>query len=58
MSQKHFLMLTSCRFRPQDVGLTIWANLKDAAGDMHRLIAYNSTVTVVEPAASIFDIKL
>jgi translocon-associated protein subunit alpha len=25
---------------------------------MHRLVAYNSTVTVVEPASSIFDLKL
>jgi hypothetical protein len=45
------------RFRPQELGLTIWANLKDAAGGVHRVVAYNETVTVVEPVGSLFDLK-
>ncbi|KAJ9104797.1 hypothetical protein QFC19_003938 [Naganishia cerealis] len=45
-------------FRPQELGLTVWANLKDASGAMHRMVAYNSTVTVVEPQNSLFDIQL
>ncbi|KAJ9108750.1 hypothetical protein QFC21_000070 [Naganishia friedmannii] len=41
-----------------ELGLTIWANLRDdATGGVHRVVAYNETVTVVEPMASLFDLK-
>lgn len=41
-------------FKPKDLGLTIWADLKNGA-QLTRVIAFNSTVSVVEPAASWFD---
>lgn len=42
-------------FRPQDVGLTVWANILDGSGATHRHVAMNSTVQVVEQAHSWFD---
>ncbi|KAJ9125132.1 hypothetical protein QFC22_000086 [Naganishia vaughanmartiniae] len=40
-----------------ELGLTVWANLRDAAGGVHRVVAYNETVTVVEPVGSLFDVQ-
>lgn len=45
------------RFRPKDIGLTVWANLQDVQKDTHRFVALNSTVSVVEPQGSWFDLQ-
>ncbi|ORY33990.1 hypothetical protein BCR39DRAFT_518049 [Naematelia encephala] len=43
-------------FRPQEIGLTVWANLAETGTtDIHRVIALNQTVSIVEPQASWFD---
>lgn len=42
------------RFRPKDLGLTIWADVKHGQ-DIARVVAFNQTVSIVEPAASLFD---
>ncbi|KDQ15881.1 hypothetical protein BOTBODRAFT_31337 [Botryobasidium botryosum FD-172 SS1] len=42
---------------PSDVRLTLWADIADGS-EKHRVIAHDSIVTVVEPEASIFDLKL
>jgi hypothetical protein len=40
---------------PQDLRLNIIAVLGSTAGQVYQVQAYNETVTVVEPATSIFD---
>ncbi|GMK59442.1 hypothetical protein CspeluHIS016_0800480 [Cutaneotrichosporon spelunceum] len=40
--------------RSQEHGLTVWVDLKHGK-DLHRVTAFNSTVSVVEPATSLFD---
>jgi hypothetical protein len=47
--------LTS-RFRPQELGLTVWVNLAEPGSkDIHPVTALNQTINVVEPASSWFD---
>lgn len=46
-------MLTP-RLRSQEHGLTVWVDLKHGK-ELHRVTAFNSTVSVVEPATSWFD---
>ncbi|KAL7418486.1 hypothetical protein Q5752_006944 [Cryptotrichosporon argae] len=48
-------------FRPQELGLTVWVDVRSASGanaELHRLVAYNQTVSIVEPAASWLDPSL
>ncbi|WVR07053.1 hypothetical protein IAU60_004092 [Kwoniella sp. DSM 27419] len=46
-------------FRPQELGLTVWVDLKEGGTtDLHRVTALNQTVSVVEPASSWFDPQL
>ena len=48
--------LTWLRFRPQEIGLTVWVNLGEAGvKDLYPITALNETVSVVEPASSWFD---
>ncbi|CED84127.1 Translocon-associated complex TRAP, alpha subunit [Phaffia rhodozyma] len=45
-------------FKPRDVGLTVFVDLLDASKQPFRVIAFNSTVSVVEPPSSFFDPSL
>lgn len=49
-----YLASTDTRLRSQEHGLTVWIDLKHGK-DLHRVTAFNSTVSVVEPATSWFD---
>jgi hypothetical protein len=50
------LLLTRNRFRPQEIGLTVWVNLAEPGSTTLRpVIALNSTVSVVEPPSSWLD---
>jgi len=44
-------------FRPGDHRLNIWVEC-DTEGEMQKVEAYESIITIVEPALSIFDFKL
>lgn len=47
------------RFRPQDIGLTVWVNLAEPGSTaLHSITALNQTVSVVEPASSWLDPQL
>lgn len=48
------MLLTLHRFRPQELGLTVWVDLKNDK-ELTRVTAYNQTVNIVEPAQSWFD---
>ncbi|KAL1921618.1 uncharacterized protein VTP21DRAFT_11334 [Calcarisporiella thermophila] len=46
-------------FPPQDLGLTVIIDFKDpSTGHTFRGVGFNSTVTVVDPEHSIFDLQL
>jgi hypothetical protein len=45
---------TDRRLRSAEHGLTVWVDLKHGK-ELHRVTAFNSTVSVVEPATSWFD---
>ena len=49
-----------CRFRPQELGLTVWVNLVEATTPPtnHRVVALNSTVSIVEQPSSLFEPQL
>jgi len=45
--------------KPRDVNLKIWVTYDDGSpSGVHRVIAYDSNVTIVEPPASFFDLPL
>lgn len=44
----------SPRFKPQELGLTVWVDVKHG-NELSRVTAFNSTVSIVEPASSWFD---
>lgn len=47
------------RFRPQELGLTVWVNLAESDSKaIHHLTAFNSTISITEPTAGIFDFQL
>ncbi|TXT04963.1 hypothetical protein VHUM_03783 [Vanrija humicola] len=41
-------------FKPQELGLTVWVDVKHG-NELSRVTAFNSTVSIVEPASSWFD---
>lgn len=43
------------RFKPQDLGLTVWVDLKNGK-ETTRVTAYNQTISVQEPSSSSFDV--
>ncbi|RUS18271.1 translocon-associated protein, alpha subunit [Endogone sp. FLAS-F59071] len=43
---------------PQDLGLVVLVDFVDAAGNNFRAVGFNSTVSIVDPPHSIFDIQL
>lgn len=49
------------RFRPQEIGLTVWVNLAETGSSTKEILpvtAFNQTVNVVEPASTWFDPQL
>jgi len=45
--------------KPREVTLKLWVNYDDGSSSvLHRTMAYDSVVTIVEPPASIFDLPL
>lgn len=47
------------RFRPQEIGLTVWVNLAETGTrDIFPVTALNQTVSIVEKPASWFDAQL
>jgi len=48
----------TCENKPGQVGLRLWVDWLDGAGTRHVQLAYDSTVTVVEPPVSFLDIQL
>lgn len=42
------------RFRPQELGLTVWVDVKNG-NEISRVTAFNQTVSIVEPPSSWFD---
>lgn len=47
------------RYRPQDIGLTVWVNIAETGSkELHQITALNQTVSVVEPQSSWFDLQL
>lgn len=47
--------IADVRFKPQDLGLTVWVDLKNGK-ETTRVTAYNQTISVQEPASSSFDV--
>lgn len=45
-------------FAPQELGLVVVVDFSDAAGNHYTGVAHNSTVTIVDPENSIFDLQL
>ncbi|RUS27276.1 translocon-associated protein, alpha subunit [Jimgerdemannia flammicorona] len=43
---------------PQDLGLVVLVDFLDTNGNSHRAVGFNSTVTIVDPPTSIFDLQL
>jgi translocon-associated protein subunit alpha len=53
------LLMPILRFRPQDIGLTVWVNLAEPGSTaLHSITALNQTVSVVEPSSSWLDPQL
>jgi translocon-associated protein subunit alpha len=46
------------RYRPGELGLTVWVNLIDSSKTLHHVTAYNQTVSIVEPPTSWLDPSL
>ncbi|KAG8733337.1 hypothetical protein FRC11_007054 [Ceratobasidium sp. 423] len=53
-----FPYLLTSELRPKDTKLLVWANIKDADGNVFRMTAHDSIVAIVEPPSSIFDIQM
>lgn len=58
-SESFNILVADIRFRPREIGLTVWVNLAETGtNDIHRITALNQTVSIVEPQQSWFDLRL
>lgn len=55
MNSRNVVADADVRFKPQDLGLTVWVDLKNGK-ETTRVTAYNQTISVQEAESSSFDV--